>query len=303
MLFVVFGLAVTSEVAAYFAIADRHVDLVAYLKWGMFFVSIFSLALLAVLLLDSIYYAKHYVSTVSSRIDVNHLISEMIFNAKPVYGMVVIAIMSVGIVSCANLNEIYRLTSSDWYDSFIWDFERSVFLWIKNFELSDFLFWDAIYLFLWPYTFICMAFLYRRSDAKMFCIMGLTVVLAFFITRAMNLALPTQGPVFFDPLFFETSESTSASLQHMLRLYMAGKILQNGLLPGTMGLPSLHVELCFLSMVFLRAAQPLSIWFTLPMFILTWCATVALGWHYITDGVIAMMVASASWRLADIIQR
>src|SRR5690606_27982935 len=74
---------------------------------------------------------------------------------------------------------------------------------------------------------------------------------------------------------------------------------QNGLLPGTQGMPSLHVGLAWIAMVTLAREWRWTLWPTVPWFCLNWASTVFLGWHYALDGVGGIAVMAASMAVVD----
>jgi membrane-associated phospholipid phosphatase len=222
--------------------------------------------------------------------------------ANPWLGLALVSLLGVGVVGCADLNEIYRITSQQWFDRPLWDLERDIFAWLKSLELRHLAIWDQLYLAAWPYLFFCMAFLYMRGTAHQFAVMVLAIVLAFYMTRGINLLTPTAGPAFFMPSYFSSDDSPSIQLQAALRHYMAGKILQNGILPGTMGFPSLHVSLMCIAAFGVMQVKPASLWLTVPMILLIWLSTILLGWHYVVDGLAGVVVGLLSFYAARSIQ-
>jgi membrane-associated phospholipid phosphatase len=139
---------------------------------------------------------------------------------------------------------------------------------------------------------------YRRS----FFLLVTALVWSFVLTRVTAIYFPTQGPVFFMPDMFSLSGTISAETQNALARYMAGEIRQNGLLPGTMAMPSLHVAMPFLVTVLLARELPRTLWLTVPWFVLNWASTVFLGWHYAVDGLGGVLIALIALGLAFVQQ-
>jgi membrane-associated phospholipid phosphatase len=72
---------------------------------------------------------------------------------------------------------------------------------------------------------------------------------------------------------------------------MQGGVPQNGFIPGTMGMPSLHVGITVMAAWFLARNVRGSLWFSVPWICLIWLSTIMLGWHYALDGIGGIVVA------------
>ena len=136
-----------------------------------------------------------------------------------------------------------------------------------------------------------------------FFLLVTALVWSFVLTRVIAIYFPSQGPAFFRPSMFDLSGTTSGEVQRVLALYMAGQVPQNGMLPGTMAMPSLHVGMPFLATWLLARSLPRTLWVTLPWFVLNWASTVFLGWHYALDGVGGIAIAFIALGLACVQQR
>ena len=84
----------------------------------------------------------------------------------------------------------------------------------------------------------------------------------------------------------------------MLLLYMNGEFTQNGFIPGTMGMPSLHIGLAAMATWVLACHTRWTLWFTAPWLCLIWLSTIMLGWHYILDGLGGVALAAVSMTFA-----
>lgn len=303
MLLLVLALMVGSTTAALLLTSSTIIQSFYYLKWVAVFPAGFILSFALILLLESTRRAQQFIDKDTNHLNLKALWGALGYRAEPVFGALITTLMGVGIVSSAHFNEIYRLKTHQWFDSYLWALEKPFFEHLQTLGMSTHYIWDFLYFLVWPYFFVCMAVLYRLGNRRHFALMGIAVITAFYLTRAINFALPTAGPAFFAPEFFEHSSSRSFEVQSLLRLYMAGKLEQNGLIPGTMALPSLHVSLMFLSVVFLQQKTHYSLVFTVPAMFLVWVATVALGWHYILDGITGIAVGAAAIAIAHKLQQ
>jgi hypothetical protein len=119
----------------------------------------------------------------------------------------------------------------------------------------------------------------------------------------LNLLFPTAGPAFYNAELFNLSGTHCAKTQQLLRLYMDGQITQNGLMPGTMAMPSLHVGLMAIAVWRLACIWRRTLWVSMPWFLLVWMSTVMLGWHYVLDGVGGIIVITIAMLIARIIDK
>ena len=163
--------------------------------------------------------------------------------------------------------------------------------------------WDTVYFMVWSGLFLGSSLLFVTGQKRHFFLLVTALVWAYVLTRVTAIYFPTQGPVFFIPEKFNLSGTISADTQRGLALYMAGQIPQNGLLPGTMAMPSLHVGMPFLLTFLLARVLPHTLWLTVPWFLLNWASTVFLGWHYAVDGLGGVAIALIALGLAGIQQR
>lgn len=75
---------------------------------------------------------------------------------------------------------------------------------------------------------------------------------------------------------------------------MKGGVIQNGLIPGTMAMPSLHIGLTAITAWFLYPRFGWTGWISAFWLTLIWLSTVFLGWHYILDGLGGILVSVIS---------
>jgi hypothetical protein len=209
----------------------------------------------------------------------------------PLTGLVLMVVMTFGITSAQDLSEYYRVHVTTWHDANLWALEASLFHFLKESVIDVPKFWDSVYFAYWPYLMFvyCMLYRYRRwYDLTTITIM---TVVCYFLTRWIAIHYPTAGPAFYQPGFFELSGTVSGAVQKWLVLYMQGGVPQNGFIPGTMGMPSLHIGITVMAAWFLARHFRWTLWFSVPWICLIWLSTIMLGWHYALDGVGGIAVA------------
>ncbi len=121
---------------------------------------------------------------------------------------------------------------------------------------------------------------------------------------------PTWGPCFWEPgeyRWLKELDLDSAGSQSMLRGQQKAALESFALaetrdvraFSGIAAFPSLHVAHCLLLVRFAREYFPRVNYLLVPVTILTWVATLSLGWHYISDGLAAPFLVAGSWWLSQ----
>lgn len=266
----------------------------------MLFPFMFLASLGAVSLIESIWRIREFVEDETGQVNLHAIRHSTIFKINPITGVAVSALMGYGIIGCANLAEIYRATATLWHDDSLWRIEEPLFSALLGSWVDVPAVWDRVYFLIWPFLFMAMALIFKVGRQQIIVQLALAVVIAFYFTRCINLLLPTAGPAFYQTELFSLGGTISERAQEGLRLYMDGRIPQNGLIPGTMAMPSLHVGLTAIAVWFLAREWRWTLWLTVPWLLLIWLSTIMLGWHYALDGVggilvvwIAILVARA----------
>ncbi|MCK2097708.1 phosphatase PAP2 family protein [Thauera aromatica] len=261
----------------------------------------FAAAASLIMLLDSIRLAPRFIAEENGQLKFRALVQAL--DRPGGEAVLIVLIAAYGIGATANLVEFYRIENSIWYDSLLWESERDLFMFLLDQPANVPVFWDAIYQILWLVVFLGVAALARSGHlglvAEAFC----AVIIAFHLTRYVAIYFPTAGPVFYKPELFDLSGTGSAPLIELLRDYMAGRVPQNGFLPGTQAFPSLHVGLAWCAVVIMARTWRWTLWLTLPWFLLNWLATIFLGWHYAVDGVGGIAVMSAALLISHHLMR
>ncbi|MDH5299032.1 MAG: phosphatase PAP2 family protein [Desulfobulbaceae bacterium] len=285
-------------VATQFYVGDLAADKFTPERWQLIGAAV-GMFLFTSLLLDlvaSLFHLRSYRDRATGRIEVAGLWRRCYTN--PLAGAVFMAVVFFGITSAQDLSELYRSSVTCWHDAELWRLEMPFFRLLHDSLVDQPQFWDKIYFLLWVYIITGFAFLYRVGSRYELGLVSIALVGSFFMTRLIAIHYPTAGPVFFNPGFFDLDGTVSKKIQSLLVLYMHGEIPQNGLIPGTMGMPSLHVGLTFLMTWFVARQARWTLWLTLPWSLLIWLSTVMLGWHYVVDGVGGIVVVAAVALLA-----
>jgi hypothetical protein len=244
---------------------------------------------------------SYFIDHKNGQVNIRELWEATLFKLNPLSGIVVSSLMGLGIIGCANLAEIYRKITVVWYDSVLWTIEKPLFINLIGSRVDVPDMWDHVYFSLWLFVFISLAIVYRVCPFQRFVEVAMAVVIAFYLTRYLNLLFPTAGPAFYNGELFNLAGTYCAKNQQLLRLYMDGQVAQNGLMPGTMAMPSLHVGLMAIAVWRLAHIWRRTLWVTIPWFLLVWMSTVMLGWHYVLDGIGGIIVIAMAMIIARII--
>lgn len=221
---------------------------------------------------------------------------------SPVAGAIVMVLTLYGITASGNLTELYRAGATPWYDEVLWQLEYPLFLALRDSWLDQPWFWDRVYFLLWPFVLMAAVYTHSADGIRRYAVFGIATVLSFYLTRCVNLALPTAGPAFFQPDWFNLAGTSTQTAQDAIREFTVGRLPGNGVCPATMAMPSLHVGLTGIAAWFLADKRPWTLCFSVPWLLLIWISTVVLGWHYVLDGPVGLGVAGISILLANIVQ-
>lgn len=213
---------------------------------------------------------------------------------NPLTGIILITVMTFGITSAQDLSEYYRIHARTWYDADLWALESSFFYMLKGSFIDIPKFWDPIYFAFWDYILLVYCVLYRLRRFYDLSIISIAAIFSFFLTRWLALQYPTAGPAFFKPDLFDIAGTLSGVSQKGLALYMKGGVPQNGFIPGTMGMPSLHIGITVIAAWFLARNVRWTLWLSVLWIFLIWLSTIMLGWHYALDGMGGIVVALVS---------
>jgi len=135
---------------------------------------------------------------------------------------------------------------------------------------------------------------------------------AWFLIGVVAAALlASVGPIFFDQTFggdqfaplhaYLASHGASMILSTsdaMWSSYISG---QYRLVSGISAAPSMHVAISFWILLTARSLAPRAVPLAAAYFAFIWIASVQLGWHYISDGLIGVLAMATLWWLAGLL--
>jgi uncharacterized membrane protein YuzA (DUF378 family) len=120
--------------------------------------------------------------------------------------------------------------------------------------------------------------------------------------------LSSAGPIFFDRAF---SGTHFAALHQILESHGASMVLSTadamwlarfsdhpGLVAGISAVPSMHIAISLWILLVTREFAPRAVPLAAAYFAFIWIASVQLGWHYVTDGLVGVAGMASLWWLA-----
>lgn len=308
-LFPLFLVVLLLSVAVNFYVGDLAMGVMSWQRWkgiGVI-VCLFIMGLFTLDLFASFLELRNYRDPDTGQIYIRALWRKVLTN--PLNGLILIGVMTFGITSAQDLSEYYRVNVTIWHDAELWSLESPLFHLLKGSLIDIPGFWDAIYFAYWLYLMLVYAALYRLQRLDDLAIFTIATVLSYFLTRWIALQFPTAGPAFYQPHFFNLAGTVSDAVQEWLALYMQGGVPQNGFIPGTMGMPSLHIGVTFMAAYFIVRNIGWTLWPSVIWICLLWLSTILLGWHYALDGVggilvavVAVMAARGMLAIVDILK-
>ncbi len=279
------------------AIAWISLDRIHAVIW---FATLFVIGYAFTTLIESGMRSRDFIVDDSGQVDMRALWRAIPRN--PLTGIMSAMLLGYGVIASTSLVEIYRTSANVWYDAMLWNAEEPLFRFLMGSWLDAPAVWDRIYFMIWPYLFLAFALVFRITNTQRFILLTMAFVISFYLTDVINLMFPTAGPAFYRPELFHLAGTNSSQAQEILRHYMAGEVLQNGMIPGTKAMPSLHVGLTGMVAWFVAREKLWTLWLLAPWLLLTWLSTVMLGWHYALDGPGGLAVTWVSVVIARIIQ-
>ncbi len=134
------------------------------------------------------------------------------------------------------------------------------------------------------------------------------VIVAFYLTVflcvALQFALPSGGPIFFERLGF--GDRYAEMIPRLPNIAQTGasylwkyhSTQQGGTAIGISAMPSVHVALAFWVAIAARDLRRRLFRLALVWYCLIFFGSVYLGWHYVLDGVAGTAIAVAAYRLS-----
>lgn len=264
--------------------------------WFFYFASISVACVILINLFISAFHLKRYVDPTTRHVNIAKIWNDHSPINDAFLSILFMAWVHFSLSGMPMIAEIYRKTANIWYDQLLWQLEKPLLSIIQTSILPviPVTTWDTIYLFLWVFVIGALAALLVAKQYHKAAEMTTATVLMFYFTHIIALFFPTAGPGMYQPNDFHLDGTVSLMLQKILMAYQHGNIPQNGLLYGTVGMPSLHVALTYLAGYFLVNLHRW-LWFpTLLWLAVTWMSTIILGWHYILDGLVGIFIAMGS---------
>jgi membrane-associated phospholipid phosphatase len=281
-------------------VGDLALDPLSWERWkgiGVI-ICLFIMGLFILDLIASFAELGNYRDQQSGQVNISALWRKVYTN--PLNGIILIGVMTYGITSAQGLSEYYRANITTWYDAELWGLEAPFISLLKGSLIDIPEFWDVIYFAYWLYLILVYCALYRLRQLDDLSTITIATVISYFLTRWVAIQFPTAGPVFHQPDYFNVAGTVSDYVQKSLVLYMHGQVPQNGFIPGTMGMPSLHIGITFIAAYYLARHVSWTLWLSVAWVGLIWLSTVMLGWHYMLDGVGGILVAIVSVQAAGL---
>lgn len=266
------------------------------LNWFFTFASFAVTCVILINLFISVFHLNRYVDPTTRHVHIAKIWNDHTPFNDAFLSILFMAWVHFSLSGMPIIAEIYKKTANIWYDQLLWQLEKPLLDVIQTSVLPviPVTTWDVIYLLMWGFLIGVLAALVVAKQYQKAAEMTTAAVLMFYFTRILALFFPTMGPGMYQPNDFHLDGTVSLMMQKMLMAYQHGNIPQNGLLYGTVGMPSLHVALTYLSGYFLAN---LNRWLWLPALLwlaATWMSTIILGWHYILDGLVGVFIAIGS---------
>ncbi len=225
------------------------------------------------------------------------------------FGALAYAIVFIALVGYTNVKPAIPLLNDARYDSMLYRLDQTFFSFIslgdsitvpKHQLVTAFL--DAIYFQMW--TLACITLVVAFRNPSSFWRVTASWCLAFGCSLPLSILVPSLGPAFYKPeLFSHIAGTYSAQVmdglwnhyQAFQRAPLATPIVKAN---GIVAMPSLHIALVYLSVVVLGEHLPVLrkfLWSFLALFIV---ATVYLGWHYLSDGIVGLLLGFLAYRIS-----
>jgi membrane-associated phospholipid phosphatase len=268
-----------------------YVDVRGYLEFTVWLLILFTAATLVCSVTESILRAHRHTDDETRQVDVGALLRTVRRPDRDSF--LLIAAASIGIWGSTSLAEVYRLSFGIWNDSTLWSIEQVLLQIIVRSGVNEPRLWDLVYQMVWPVLAACVIALAQTRRNRELAILLCSLVIAYHLTRYVSILFPTAGPMFHKAELFRIDGTISAELARILKDYMRGKISAQGY-PGTQAFPSLHVAMAWGVLVVMAWTWRWSVWVLLPWFVLNWFSTLALGWHYMLDGVGGILLMNLS---------
>ncbi|MBJ6751054.1 phosphatase PAP2 family protein [Geomonas anaerohicana] len=163
---------------------------------------------------------------------------------------------------------------------------------------------DSVYFMLWPLA--CLTLLISCRKGLIFWRYTSAWCIAFGFSIPISILFPTLGPAFFKPELYThiSGTHTAMTMEGLLTHYRSFTMDPLGTpiisANGIVGMPSLHIALCYLSSLVIGEVFPRLRYLAWGLTLLFVVDTVYLGWHYLLDGVGGIALGWAAYRISTI---
>lgn len=171
---------------------------------------------------------------------------------------------------------------------------------------------DRCYLLWFPAMFIVVAYLFSTRNERLQARGLFAFFAAWFVLGTIFAILGASvGPIFYDQ--FHHSDQFSGLLSKLDRVdkvysldvgkvvtYLADSNAVPKLGGGIAAMPSMHVGIAFLNCLVMRERGGTFAWVAATIFFIAiFLGSIDLGWHYLVDGLAAVLGVYGIWRLSD----
>jgi hypothetical protein len=206
-----------------------------------------------------------------------------------------------------------------WLDPPLARAERAVFTTDPWFLLDRLFGWaavpiDSVYALWLPTQLLCLFMIVTEPPSTAKSRALIAYVLAWFLLGvAAALLLSSAGPIFHDRIF---GDAAFAALPETLRNRGAWIVLAESdrmwsslssgtpdIVSGISAVPSIHVAISVWMFLAARTLSPRAAPIALAYAVFVWVASVQLGWHYVTDGLVGIIGMIAVWAMSRAVER
>jgi hypothetical protein len=212
-----------------------------------------------------------------------------------------------------NLKPAVSLINQRQYDASLELIERALFggilptQWlIEHSSAAAVLFWDGVYNLLTLFMFLSVTIALHHEGIVGGSRLLLAYCIGLFVDVFFTLWIPSLGPIFVHPDWFE---AMSGSNSDNVREFLLLTVRQYADSPGTTyayagisAMPSYHVYAWICGLYYWRRLPGWLLAAGILLNLLNWISTVVLGWHYALDGLAGILLAvPVTWVAARVI--
>ena len=171
---------------------------------------------------------------------------------------------------------------------------------VRLFSVQAAPFFSTSYIYFYPYLGMLLTIMVLQRDEDLARRFSVSFILLWLCSLFLVFLVPTWGPCFFFPELFAGLPYTEAAKLQQELWQMKIELDNNPASPLSLflisGFPSLHLAVPFFGALYLwgvnRVLSGLSFLYT----VVTFGATLYLGWHYLLDNIGALVLAAFFFR-------